>query len=239
MKILLSVVLLLVTGLLPAPSCAQAPKRSEFLPRYYADIHLSTTYYELFFSDVRVISNRGGTHPWKAVLGRQLTPHWAVQLGYSYSHEGDYNNPAYTGTTLSGQQLSGWQSSDNWTHAIPLTVRYGLLSSPNGHFQVDILGGGTWVIAHKADAREDFIDGQSQGLRSHDYRTQQLYVTLGLAARYVFSRRFEGVFEYGQVRNLKTASEAVHLQTVGNKWGLTRSLSLGVRYRFNIEKSAK
>ncbi|RZJ93912.1 MAG: hypothetical protein EOO60_04190 [Hymenobacter sp.] len=232
--------LTLVSAYLLGFTCqAQVPNDKVFLPRYYADVQLSTTYYELFFPGVRVIPNLANTHPWKAVIGRQLTAHWAVQLGYAYTHEGDYDNPAYTGTTLSGQHLSGWQSSDTWMHAVSLVVRYGLLRSPDNHFQIDILGGSTWVRGHKAEAREDFIDGQSQGLYSQEFRTQHFYVTLGLAARYVFSRRFEGVFEYGRARNLKTASEAVHLETTGNKWGLTRSMSLGVRYRFNMHKVAK
>lgn len=218
---------------------AQTPKNNTYSPRYYVDVNLNTTYYELFFPGIPIIPNMASTHPWKVVVGRQLNPRWAVQLGYAYTHEGDYDNPAYTGTTLSGQQLAGWRSSDTWVHAVPLSVRYNLFRLNDLPLQVDILGGSTWVSGHKADSNEDFIDGQSQGLHSRDFRTQQFYVTLGLAARYVFSRRFEGVFEYGRARNLKTASEGVHLETTGNKWGLTRSMSLGVRYRFNMHKVAK
>ncbi|RZJ93911.1 MAG: hypothetical protein EOO60_04185 [Hymenobacter sp.] len=237
MKTLLKGLLLSVgTGLLPAPSYAQSSERGAWPSRYYVAAYLATVDYEVFYPST---PNLGGTNPWTVATGWQLTPHLVVQFSYAYSHDKYYKNPDYTGTTIGGQQVYGWRSSDTWTHTIPLTLRYELVRLPGSRLRVDILGGYTWLSARTTSAGEEFINGQSKGIFSTGDHTTQSYVTLGLAARYVFSRRFEGVFEYGRARNLKTASEAVHLETTGNKWGLTRSMSLGVRYRFNIHKPAK
>lgn len=213
-------------------SCrAQNVEGSSSLAGYYLEANLRKTSYEVFYPGTPGVV---GTSPWAVAIGKQLTPRWAVQLGYAFRHDGARDDPAYTGTTLSGQKIYGWRSFDTWTHSLPLTVRYAVIAQPRSRWQVDILAGTTWVSARGAAAGEEFIDGQSKGVVSNQVRTNHLYVTAGLGVRYAFGRRLEGVFDYGLVRNLKWAPDYIHLNTVGNKWGLTRSMSLGLRYRFNF-----
>lgn len=64
----------------------------------------------------------------------------------------------------------------------------------------------------------------------------QLSITAGLGIRYPFGHHFEGVFDWTYSRNLKSVPEYVHQQVTGNKWGMTRALSLGLRYRFAVKK---
>ncbi len=218
---------------LPILCRAQDPKSSTLPARYYVGAHLNRTTYEVFYPSTPGVT---GTAPWEVIIGRQITTRWAVQLGYAYSHSRYYENPEYTLTTVSGQHIYGWRSSDVWTHALPLTVRYSVLSQPRARLRVDIIAGSAWVNARAGDAAEEFIDGQSQGRLTDGDHTTQLYLTAGLGARYLFGRHLEGVFDYTWIRNLKYAPEYIHLETTGNAWGITRSISLGVRYRFNIGK---
>jgi hypothetical protein len=112
---------------------------------------------------------------------------------------------------------------------------YGISRS---RLQLDLIGGGTWVNSRFRVAAEDFINGQSLGLVSQEDHTRQWYLTAGLGARYSFSQHVEGVLEYTLIRNTQRIPAYVHLATLGNRWGLTRSISLGLRYRFNGKKQA-
>ncbi|MFD2721788.1 hypothetical protein ACFST9_23935 [Hymenobacter monticola] len=67
-------------------------------------------------------------------------------------------------------------------------------------------------------------------------KATHLYATGGIGLRYPFGRNFEGVFDWTYSKNFRPASEYVHLAVTGNKLGLTRALSLGLRYRFAVGK---
>lgn len=220
-----------------ALSCqAQDVENSSLPTRYYVEAKLDRSSYEVFYLGA---ANRGSTSPWAVNIGKQLTSRWALQLGYAYFHDGYYRNPEYTLTTVTGQHVYGWRSSDTWIHTIPLAVRYAIISQPQSHLQVDVLGGSTWLNARVEQAGEEFIDGQSQGRLSNEFRTTQLYITLGLQTRYTFSRHLGGMINYALIRNTKSVPEYVHLSLAGNKWGITRSISIGVSYLFNVRKSAE
>jgi hypothetical protein len=221
--------------MLSLPCHAQTLSGSTALPQFYVVTYLSTADYELIYPTT---PNLGGTDPWMAAVGKQLATRWAVQLGYAWRHYKTGEDPSHVGTTANGQPTYGWRSSETWTHALPFTVRYTLLPASRARLQLDLIGGGTWVSSRFRVAAEDFINGQSQGLVSQQDQTRQWYLTAGLGARYSFSQHVEGVFDYALIRNTQRIPDYVHLGTVGNKWGLTRSISLGLRYRFNLKKQA-
>jgi hypothetical protein len=232
MKNLVFYTLIMLNVCLSGISCnAQEIKRRLVLPNYYLTAYLNTTDYEIFYPKT---PNVGGTGPWVLAVGQQLTPRWAVQIGYAFQHIG--TRDTYAGTTLTGQQIDGWRSSDTWTHAVPFTVRYTLIPASLSRLQLDIIGGGSWVSSRFLVAGEEFIDGKSPGIVSSEDHTKQWYLTAGIGVRYGFGRHFEGVFDYALLRNTQRVPEYIHLATVGNKLGLTRAISLGVRYQFHLKK---
>jgi opacity protein-like surface antigen len=213
-------------------SCrAQGLENSTLLARYYTEAHLSRSDYEIRYPGT---PNLGGVSPWQVVVGRQLSPRWAVQLGYAFKH--DSYGSDHMGTTLTGQRTYGWRTFNTWTHAVPLAVRYDLYRLPNSRLHIDALLGITFVRARFKIAAADYVDDVLVEEGRNQDRASQWYVTAGVGVRYPFSRRFEGVFNYGYARNFKRATEHVHAQTTGNSWGLTRSFSIGLRYRFAIGK---
>ncbi len=161
-----------------------------------------------------------------------------MQLNYAYTHDGLREDPAYTGTTLTGQMLYGWRSFDVWAHTLSSFVRYRLYQPPASRLRIEAFGGGAWISHRFDNAGEGFVDGQSKGVERNAGATMQGYVTAGLGGCFFLNRHLEGVFDYGYIRNLREAPAHVHLNVVGNKWGLTRTVSLGLRYRFNLPRRA-
>jgi hypothetical protein len=221
--------------MLHLPGHAQNTIGSPLRPHFYVATYWSTADYELIYPTT---PNLGGTNPWMVTVGKQLATRWAVQLGYSWRHAKTGEEPSHVGTTATGQPTYGWRSSETWTHALPFTVRYTLIPESRSRLQLDVIGGGTWVNSRFRVAAEDFINGQSLGIVSQEDHTRQWYLSAGLGARYSFSQRVEGVLEYTLIRNTQRIPDYVHLATLGNRWGLTRSISLGLRYRFNGKKQA-
>ena len=71
---------------------------------------------------------------------------------------------------------------------------------------------------------------------SYEAHATNGYYTVGVGVRVPLGRHVEGVLDGTYNRNLHTASEAVNFNTTGNRYGLTRALSIGLRYRFNVRK---
>jgi hypothetical protein len=222
--------------ILGLPCHAQTITSSTAFPQFYVVTYLSTADYELIYPTT---PNLGGTNPLMAAIGKQLATRWAVQISYAWRHAKTGEDPSHVGTTATGQPTYGWRSAETWTHALPFTVRYTLIPESRSRLQLDLIGGGTWVNSRFRVAAEDFINGQSLGIVSQEDHTKQWYLTAGLGARYSFSHRLEGVFDYTLIRNTQRIPDYVHLGTVGNRWGLTRSISLGLRYRFDVKKQAE
>ena len=219
--------------LLGSTCWAQRPARQLPFGRYYVEVHLNRADYELLgFKDLGV----GGTSPWMVAVGRQLSPRWAAQLNYAYAHDGFYQNPSYTGTTTTGQIRYGWRSSDVWAHTATALVRYRLYQSASSRLRLEAFGGGAGLSSRFEIAGEGFVAGVSTGVERREGATRQVYLTAGLGACFSVTKHLEGVVDYGYIRNLKEAPDYVHLNTVGNKWGLTRTMSLGLRYRFNLPR---
>lgn len=203
--------------------------------RYYVALSSIRSNYEVFYPttpQLAVITTG------QATVGVQFNPRWAMQLGYAYSRDKSSQDPAYTGTTLAGQYITGRRSNDSWEQAFPLLVRYALIGRPNPRLQIDFIGGGTVVDGRFSVHYIDFVDGQVvREFNAGDHVTQ-LYFTAGLGVRYPFGKHFEGVFDYMLSRNFKAVPASFHQQVSGSSLGLTRAFSLGLRYRFALHKKA-
>jgi hypothetical protein len=203
--------------------------------KFYGGIQSLISSYEVFYPSAPHLSR---ISPWQLVAGTQLSSRWAVQVGYTYSHDVHDHNPSYTGTTVSGEPMSGSLYNELWEQAIPLGFRYCLLRWPKPRLQIDVIAGTTVVTSRfQFDEVNKISSRVTHEFHSSGHATQ-LYATLGLGARYPFGRHFEGVFDYSYSRNLRSVPEGLHLAVSGNEWGLTRAYSLGLRYRFNLKKKA-
>jgi hypothetical protein len=205
---------------------------------FYVGVHAYLSEYEVYFHPSSNENATAGIGPWQLVAGGNIGPRLALQMGYSYRHEVDHLDPSYTGTTLAGQYVSGSSANDSWTHCLPLLARYAAVRSPGHRWQVDVLAGLTGVQTRQLAAAENRVDNQVVSRFSTDVRAVQLYASAGVGVRCSFGQHMEGVLDWTYSRNFRPAPEYAHVQATGNKYGLTRALSLGLRYRFAVRKKA-
>ena len=230
-------ILALILGGLSAAPLAQAQQPAfdaQKAAPFFLGAHVFQSHYEVFFPTTPNSTTAG---PWQLTGGYNVSPRLAVQIGYAYRHELYQSDPAYTGTTLTGHFVSGSSYSERWTHCLPLEARYAVLFLGR-RFQVDALLGLTAVQLRTLVRGENRVDGQVVSRFEQAMKATQGYASGGAGLRYAFGKHVEGVFDWTYSRNFHPASADVHLETVGNKWGLTRTLSLGLRYRFAVHKRA-
>ena len=200
---------------------------------FYGGVQSLQSRYEVFYPSTPHLSV---VKPWQLVAGARLSSRWSIQLGYTYSRDIFDLNPSYTGTNDAGEPTSGSRYSGQWEQAAPLVLRYSLVQRSVPRLQLDAIVG-TTLVASRFEYDETRKVNSLVVYHTHSSdRTTQLYITAGLGLRYPFGKHFEGVFDYSYSRNLKSVSEGLHLQVTGNRFGLTRAYSLGVRYRFNFGK---
>lgn len=212
---------------------AQQPAFSAGKERpFFIGTHLFQSSYEVFFP---ATPNSTGARPWQLIGGYRVCSRFALQLGYAHAHELYQSDPSYTGTTLTGHFVSGSSYSERWTQCLPLTARYVVLYAGR-HWQVDALLGLTLLKTRALARGENRVDGQVVSHVEQDLQATQGYASGGVGLRYAFGRHLEGEWDWTYSRNFHQAPEYVHLETVGNKWGLTRALSLGLNYRFAIRR---
>ena len=83
---------------------------------------------------------------------------------------------------------------------------------------------------------EDRVNGQVVRQRRDEARATNGYYTMGAAVQVPLGRHLEGVLDWTYNRNLRAAPEEVNFNTTGNRYGLTRAIGIGLRYRFNVRK---
>lgn len=191
------------------------------------------SHYAVFFP---VSPNNTGVGMWQLVVGGNLSRRLAIQGGYTYVHDLHIDNPSYTGTNTLGQQVSGSSYNERRTSCVPFLVRYSALRFPSPRLQVDLIAGATLLQTEYILEMEDRVNNQVVESIYDQDKVRQLYATLGLGLRYPFGRHVEGVFDWTYSRNFRTNPSSVNLSVTGNGFGLTRALSLGLRYRFNVGK---
>lgn len=172
--------------------------------------------------------------------GVRLRPRLFLQVGYGYNHRLYVEDPAYTGTTLSGQQMSGYFRDETWSWAVPLLARYTLTKKDQARMQFEALGGISVAAAHFSGYSDQRIDGEVIGFTAYGSRsTTQLYATAGLSGKLRVTKHWHAVADATLNRNLHATTPYTNLNTTGNRWGLTRGLNLGVQYHFDWLKRTK
>ncbi|GAB3637654.1 hypothetical protein GCM10027422_32440 [Hymenobacter arcticus] len=204
--------------------------------RFYVGLQLAQGEYELHYKNVltptvaQVASNFG--------VGFYLSNRLAIQAGYG-------RNSSYVDGVggvqrlSSGQLKTGFFRNATADYVVPITLRY-TLTKRRSHLRADFLLGLAYVHSSFDNDAHTEIDGVTvEGSHtSVNGQGEQLCATVGLSGRWVFNRHFEALADYTVNRNLEGVSGDIHQQATGNKLGLTRSISLGARYRFNLRKPA-
>ena len=203
--------------------------------RLFVGAQAFESHYEVIFPSSPNDTRAGA---WQITAGVYVSPRLVLQLGYTRTRESQSDDPTNIGTSLSGQHLDGSSYTKRATDCLPLLARYTVVGYSHTRLQIDGILGLCLLKTTEASGAENRVNGQVVSSRYTNDKATQLYAVGGIGFRYPFGQHLEGVFDWTYSRNFHTSSEAVHLSVTGNKWGLTRALSLGLRYRFVVKKKA-
>lgn len=216
------------TGVCPA----QHPDETNL--RFYITSSRGPNKYEVFYQGALVPWPSEVTFsPWKPTVGVFIAPRLALEtswLRYRDTHRGG----GY-GTTVSGapSSLDTYEKVDSW--AIPLTARYTITRNTKRRLQVEVLAGLSYVKKSIKNEHKEMVNGEITNCRYIEGSGSNLYGMAGIGGRFQLIRHLEIVGDYGFNRVIKNVDPDVHLQLIGNRSGLTRNRSIGIRYRFNFK----
>jgi len=221
----------------PVYSQAQPQNASQAVPAlpFFVGLHTLRSGYEVFFP---ATVGEAGVDKWQLTAGFNPSVRLAVQAGICWEQKSTNQDPVYQGTSLSGQYLDGSRYNERRTYSVPVLVRYAVVRSPRPRLQMDAVLGLTLLGSKYRLAEVRRIDHQVVSSFEDYGQATQLYATAGIGLRYSFGQHFEGVLDWTYSKNFRSAPDYVHLNVTGNKYGLTRAVSLGLRYRFAIKKKA-
>lgn len=206
---------------------------------YYFGLQSASNWYELHYKagPYAVPPTRIKVSPWLVSAGYFIQPRLAIQLGFTYNSYA-HHSAGGTGIDLQGRRiLYDAFTEENKQVAVPLTLRYSL-SKRKPRLRADALLGIVWAYNSFVQESHDEVDGQITRQSSRSDHAGNFYASAGLGIRWVFNRHFEALGDFTLNRNLKALPSELHQQVTGNTLGLTRSLNLGLRYRFNLYKPA-
>lgn len=148
----------LVAAVLWTAQTCQAQEMKPSQPRlsYYVGIEAIRGSYEVLYPSVPLLSSSG---PWQFSVGATIMPSLRLQLGVAGSSHTSREDPAYTGTTLSGSYVSGKRGSDSYTLSVPLVLRYSLIRRAQPRLQIDALVGVTLLADSYKLFYVDYVDG--------------------------------------------------------------------------------
>ncbi|TDN39655.1 hypothetical protein E4631_19115 [Hymenobacter sp. UV11] len=194
-----------------------------------------------FYGGVGVYSstnqNLGGWYgqarvPVQGVVGYQLRPRLAVQLGLAYS--GNSNSYAYSlfyGSSYPSPPVTGVDYAGTYQErstTTTLLARYGLTRKPTHRFQADVLGGAKFEYARYRNTGTQTTHDQAvpvvTAYESPDTYTQPS-LSLGIGLRYRLVSRLEAAYDFTLDLPL------THRDYYINRLQSTSTLSL--RYHFN------
>jgi len=123
------------------------------------------------------------------MLGVQLTPRWALQVGTSFSKRRD---AASQSVLLSAGQLLSAYSYDNrsTTFTVPLLARY-TLDSPPSRFQGDVVAGVTLLHTSLHSTSRSTSAGQPPYVTDERSTFTRGNLSFGLGARYALLTRLD------------------------------------------------
>jgi len=186
-----------------------------------------------FRTDVRSV------RPWQVQVGYQVLPRLAVQVGYSARFsETKRAFGSYGYDPVTGEPDYGSLQTTRRLQVLPVLVRYTALREQHTGLQLDIVAGGSLLFA-----KDDLNFRREEGgqvvkeINDRDPTTQR-YATAGLGLRYPLGKHFEGVLDWTYSYNERSLPDEYRKELVGNKWGLTRAVGLGLNYRFNVQKKS-
>lgn len=215
----------LLAGLLLGAPCAGL---AQTFPHYY----LGLAAYSSDYQGLGGSYNQGVRVPVQAVVGYQLRPRLAVQLGVAYSSAtASYFGISkyYTGSAAAASPYAYFIDQGQTTRrntSVALLARYTLTRQPAHRFQVDALGGFTLEL-QRLDFSSTRTDIDSTSTHFAMTQTQEqsrrtdLLLTAGISPRLRFGRHLEALLDV-------TINKALTLRTTG----LSGAAALGLRYRF-------
>ncbi len=229
--------ILLVTFCCYAAQAQPATPVAKWKPLpYFVGFHFQEGQYEVYFPSTYNDAIPGS---WEFTAGLAVSSRFVVQTGFSHVHDLFVFDPSYTGTTLSGDYVSGKDRDENSVYCAPVLVRYSLFSKARARLQIDAILGLTFLKNDVYNDREGSTNNVITFSRHQEYHSGlQSYLTAGVGFRYPFGHHVEAVVDWIYNRNFHETSERVHLDLSDNKWGFTDTRSLGIRYRFNLKKPA-
>ena len=173
--------------------------------------------------------------PWALAVGYRATDRLSFHLGYGLSrHSDDYTA---TGTTSTGQPTSALFRDEGRDAVLPATAQYVLFSSRRNNLQLHGTAGFLFASSTYATRIVNTEDGVvTQDVRGGG-RKSGFYTVLGTGVDYRFSRRLGATGQLSWSRNLNSGSNATY-RSLGARYGFTRNVSLGLYYRFKLQKDA-
>jgi hypothetical protein len=216
---------------------AQTPGLLATPKAYYVGVQAGGSRYEMFYRNPTVTPTVFVISPWLLTAGYYPTPRLALQLSFTHSRT-TYDSPGAILVLPNGQlALYNIYHEEDAQTALPLVLRWSL-SKPTTRLQADAIVGITWAHHFYQATSYDQLNGKITREYAYGNQGSLGYLTVGLGGRYGISQHFEATGEVSWSRTMKDASRAIHRQVSGNSLGLTRSMSIGVRYRFNLRKPA-
>lgn len=232
MKNLLSFGIGIVLAWLPGTSLAQNFRLPPDIKRFYAAAYWNSSNYLFDFQAVPQVRR---INPWRVDAGIYLTSRMAVQVGFMASKP---NGEAMDTGFSSGQRIDIIQEDGGIELAAPILVRYCLTRQLAEKLKFDAIGGVTLGYSNPTLTTTRKIDGQVVEQTEMGTKLNSSYYTAGLGVRWVFSPRWEAVFDWTFSRNIAPVPKIVY-SLAGTRNGITRSLGLGLRYRFDFVKKSK
>ena len=202
--------------------------------RFYVGLQLAQGEYELHYDNI-LTPTVAQVAP-KFAIGFYLTNRLAIQTGYA-RQSSKVDGVGGVERLPSGQVRTGFFKNSTSDYVVPVTLRYAL-SKRRPRLRADFLLGLAYVHSSFVSDSHTEIDGVTVAgsEKASNGQGGQLCASLGLGGRWVFNRHFEALADLMVNRNLQEVPASTHQQATGNKLGLTRSISLGLRYRFNLRK---
>lgn len=221
---------LLLSSLLlgaPFPGHAQSPGLPS-APHFYGGLGVYSSSHQSLGS----WGNGQARIPVQAVVGYQVRPRVAVQLGLAYSG----NSASYAYATSYSSYYPAPPSAiidyaGRYTErsaTATLLARYTLTRQAAHRFQADVLGGAKFEYLHFQNAgTETTHDQAAPVVTAYEYPSvdKQLAVSLGVGLRYRLAARLEATYDL-------TFDQPLYGSFYGSK-RLQATMALGLRYHFN------
>jgi hypothetical protein len=227
MKILLCLAGSMLLGL-PLASYAQTAELPT-APHFYGGLGV----YSSSHQNLSSWGNGQARIPVQGVVGYQLRPRLAVQLGLAYSG----NSSTYTYSLFSGVIYPPPPSAvidyvgTNKAHSTTTTLlaRYGLTRKPTHRFQADVLGGAKFEYTRYNDLGTQTTHDQAAPVVTAYERPStytQPALSLGIGLRYRLVSRLEAAYDF-------TFDAPVFRNKDYYTSGLQATMALGLRYHFS------